>query len=123
MVSALEARQEREWLELHTMISALMRLHGEENHLRKGDYWLVDENLGGWHHQLEIQNLRMLDPDIVRSLQGLLQACPDWDVTILVDVRGKENWPPMGLVVYDDKIEDGLKREYLPLEIRNYRYE
>jgi hypothetical protein len=60
----------------------------------------------------------------VKLLQALAVSFPDWEITMRVDVRGKESVrPPMGLIIHDDGIIDDLKREYLPDEFSNIVYE
>lgn len=116
--------QEREWQVLHDRIDSLLQRFGRKDAFRDGDYWLVDENWGRYRQVLEIQNLRLLRPDLIKSLQALLADFPKWCITSQVDVRGKEaSWPGMGLVIYSDQIVDELQRDFLPEEFRNITYE
>ena len=80
----------------------------------KGDYWLLDENWGRYRQELEIQNLNLLQPHIVKSLQALLADLPNWYITARVDVPGKEKiWPGMGVIIYPDEIVDELQSTQL----------
>jgi len=107
--------QEREWGELYDRISALLQQFGRVNPLRKGDYWLVNENWGIHQHKLEIQNLRLIGTDVIKSLQKILGKFPDWEIIVAVDIPGKEElWPSMGLTIRQEEIVDGLQRQYLP---------
>ena len=118
-----ESKQQREWPLLHDLVDATMQRFGEKNAFRKGDYWLLDENWGWWQQQLEVQNLNLLAPNVIAALQGVLVAYPDWQITIRVDVPGKEDvWPGMGLVIEQDGIVDDLQRQYLPADIQRFRY-
>jgi hypothetical protein len=66
----------------------------------------------------------MLQPTVVKSLQSVLRDYPEWDILVQVDVPGtEESWPPMGLIVRDDKIYDALEREHLPREFQSLAYE
>ena len=77
-----------------------------------------------YRQKLEVQNLSLLQPHIIKSLQVLLVGYPDWEIMFRVDVIGKENeWPAMGLIIHEDEIIDDLHREYLPEEFRNFVYE
>jgi len=122
----LKAEQDREWRLLYEQIKEVLQQGGEEWDFRqnKGDYLLVDDNMGWCQHKIELQNLNLLKPAVIKSLQRLLAAYPDWEIVIAVDIPGKENeWPSMGLVVRDHEIVDGLKREYFPIEFQNIQYE
>jgi hypothetical protein len=82
----------------------------QKNAFGNGDYWLVDEDLGSYRQKLEVQNLNLLHPRIIKSLQSLLDGYPDWEIMFRVDVRGKENvWPAMGLIIHDHEIIDDLR--------------
>lgn len=124
MPSPLSEQQEREWLVLYDRISETLKRFGKENAFGEGDYWLVDDNLGLFEHRLEIQNLKLLQPQIIKLLQSLLANHPDWAISVAVDVPGKEKeWPGMGVVIYADEIIDELRREFLPEEFRTLFYE
>ena len=124
MTRDLEARQEAEWRVLHDGITETLNRFGTKNAVRKGDYWLLDDNWGTWRQEVEVQNLSLLKPPIIKLLQGLLAGYPDWEIMFRVDVLGKENvWPPMGLIIHDDEIIDDLQREFLPEEFRSIIYE
>jgi hypothetical protein len=124
MASEKEAIQQAEWTILHDRIARQMDRFGLKNPVRKGDYWLVDENLGLRAQKVEIQNLKLLRPEVIKALQSTLFGYPNWRIMFQVDVPGTEkSWPGMGLIIYDDEIEDDLQREYLPEEFRNIVYE
>src|SRR5947207_15026113 len=112
-----EARREVEWRILHDRITETLDRFGKKDAFGRGDYWLVDEDLGLYRQKLEIQNLNLLQPHIIKSLQALLAGYPDWEIMFRVDVLGKEKeWPAMGVIIHDDEIIDDLRREYLPDE-------
>jgi hypothetical protein len=117
-------RQEAEWTVLHDRIGDVLDQCGKRDAFGRGDYWLVDENLGVYRHKLEVQNLNLLQPHIIKSLQVLLQGYPDWEIMFRVDVPGKEKeWPAMGVIIHDDEIIDDLQREFLPEPFRSIVYE
>lgn len=122
MVSASE-QQENEWPRLYKLIKQTLEPLGIDDALARGDYWLLEENLGWFRHQLEFQNARLFHPEVVKSLQALLGDFPDWDITIRLDLPNLDSSAPgMGLIVSSDKIIDELQRQYLPEEFRNYIY-
>jgi hypothetical protein len=119
-----EAKREADWKILHDRIAYTLDRYGKMDAFGKGDYWLVDEDLGLYRQKLEVQNLDFLQPHIIKSLQTLLDGYPDWEIMFRIAVVGKENeWPAMGLIIHDDGIIDDLQREYLPVEFRGVVYE
>jgi hypothetical protein len=116
-----DTKEDREsWLTLYTAIKTLLDLFGDQ----ENDYWLVDDDWGWQVQQVEFQNLDLLRPEVIKSLQALLAGYPDWLITVRIGVPGKRGiWPGMGLRIYWDKIVDDLKREYLPAEFRDMRFD
>jgi hypothetical protein len=117
-----EAKQELEWQILYDRISQTLDRFGKRDAFGKGDYWLVDDNWGWHRQQVEIQNLKMLAPEVIELLQRSLADFEDWDITVRVDVPGSSHWPAMGIVIARDEIVDELKREFLPAEFRDLNY-
>src|SRR4051812_37556412 len=100
-----KAKQEADWQILHDRITATLDRFGRKDAFREGDYWLVDDNWGWERHQVEIQILALLAPLVIKSLQTLLADYSDWDISVRVDIPGKEqSWPGMGLIIYRDEI-------------------
>jgi hypothetical protein len=58
-----------------------------------------------------------VQPALVKSLQKLLMGYPNWEIVVAL---GRESG---GLVVRDDEIMDGLRRENLPEESKMVEYE
>src|SRR5436305_1611737 len=97
------SEQEREWQILQDRIIKLLENFGRKDAFGDGDYWLLDENWGRYRQELEVQNLNLLQPHIIKSLQALLADLPKWYITARVDVPGKEeSWPGMGLIIHHD---------------------
>lgn len=125
----MSEKQGCEWLRLYRRIKTVLKQYGKadyvtEDGLQVADYYLVQDNWGGPLHQLEVHGLHMLQPAIIKSLQGVLRDFPEWEIVVRVDVPGtEETWPGMGLTIYPDSICDALKREFFPVEYRNLAYE
>jgi hypothetical protein len=113
MTVDLDVQQDREWSALYKEIREILSLHGQPDDEKQKDYLLVSDNLGLFRHWIETDKLEMVKPVIIEALQNLLTRYPDWEIVIAVDCPEK-GWPPMGLMVRDDSIIDGLQREYLP---------
>jgi hypothetical protein len=115
--------QERNWGALYDRIAEVLLQFGEEDHFGKADYLIVDDNYGSRRHTIEIHKLHMLRPSVVVMLQGLLQAFPDWEIVVAVDIPGTEGiWPRMGLTIRDREIIDDLQRQFLPTEFQGVAY-
>lgn len=124
MTDGIDPIQDREWRVLHDRIAETLDRFGRRDAFGDGDYWLVDDNWGQCRHLIEIQNLNLLQPHIVKLLQRQLSDYPRWEIRAGVDTaKFDRNWPGMGLTVYSDEILDELQRSYLPPEFRNLRYE
>ncbi len=117
-----ELQQKAEWQALHDRIAAMLDPFGRRDAFGEGDYWLVDENLGPWRQRLEVRNLKLLQPTLIKALQELLSSYPRWE--IVVEVCGlDEEWPGMGLIIRQDEIIDELQRRYFPEEFRHFFYQ
>jgi hypothetical protein len=119
-----DSTQSADWERLYEQISATLSPLGVENAFAKGDYWVLDDNWGQAQQRVEINNLALLDPKIIKDLQALLRQFSGWKIVVAVDVPAQTGiWPAMGLVIYPDKIIDGLQRQYFPTEFRHFQYE
>jgi hypothetical protein len=125
MTGDLMEEQRKEWLALYAQIEKVLQEFGEEDDfLQQNDYHLVYDNLGLWQHKIEASNLEMVKPVVIKSLQKLLAGYPNWEIVIAVgSPEADRAWPPMGLVIRDDEIIDGLQREYFPREFQSIEYE
>jgi|SRR5215831_14565943 len=123
MTGDLMEEQGREWLALYHEIREILQQFGEEDdYLQEKDYHLVYDNLGLWQHKIETSNLEMVRPAVIGSLRKVLAGYPNWEIVIAVS-NSEKAWPPMGLVIRDDEIIDGLQRRYFPAGVSDHRYE
>ncbi len=119
-----DEEQSRSWQSLYEKVSALLPDYGTESAIGEGDYWVLDENWGPRQQKVCVFNLIILKPKVIRALQGLLKDYPGWGIMLAVDVPGKEDaWPPMGLIIREHEIIDGLQRQYFPPEYQSIQYE
>ncbi|MFL9828982.1 hypothetical protein, partial [Rhodoplanes sp. SY1] len=113
-------RQSELWSMMFSRIAGVMRKYGIEDPFANGDYFVFDENWGPAENKVEINNLALLRPAIIKELQSLLHDVPNWRIIVLVDIREKEGlWPPMGLIIRRDEIIDGLQRDLFPTEFQD----
>jgi hypothetical protein len=71
---------------------------------------------------IKVSHLRLLDPEVIETLQHALSSYPRWEIAYTVDMAGKD-WPEMGLLIRKDSIIDGLLRRYFPPEYQSITYE
>jgi hypothetical protein len=112
----LHAEQCREWTLLYEQIKSLLAQYGQPDEGgEQKDYLLVDDNLG-YRHRIETAKLELLRPDVIKSLQKLLIGFPNWEIVMALGEFG-------GLVISDDEIIDGLRRQNLPPKFQSIEYE
>jgi hypothetical protein len=117
VTSELDAEQCREWATLYDQIKSVLQQYGQENDsAEEKDYLLVDDNLGRYKHRIESGKLELAQPVMVKALQKLLIGYPNWEIVVALGSFG-------GLVIRDDEIMDGLRRENLPKEFQTIEYE
>jgi hypothetical protein len=116
--------QDREWNILFDRVNETLRRLSEANAFGIEDYWILDDNWGHLRQEIEIRNLNLLKPHIIKSLQSLVSDYPEWEIAIGVDIVGTyKDWPAMGVIVRHDEIVDGLQRQYFPQELQTIAYE
>jgi hypothetical protein len=119
-----EERLNKEWKELYERMKAVLQQYGKDSK-RGGDYYLVGESFENYVHQVEMHQLHMLRPEIIKALQGVLVGYPDWEIEISLSIpKPKVSIDPGdGQTLRDDGIIDGLDRKLLPKEYRDLVYE
>jgi len=118
-----ELRSEN-WRLLYEKLKLVMLQHGTEDPFGEGSFWILDEDWGPNQHKICVFNLDILQSYIVSEAQKLLKEFPSWSIMFAVDIPGKETeWPPMGLIVRENEIIDGLQRQYFPPEYQSIQYE
>jgi hypothetical protein len=68
------SEQEREWQILHDRIVNVVERFGRRDAFEDGDHWLLDDNWGRYRQELEVQNLKLLQPHIIKSLRRIAQS-------------------------------------------------
>lgn len=124
MSAGMDPVQESQWGNLYDALSYVLAPHGEDDGFGKGDYWLMDENWGIYQQKLDIQNLNLIRPEVVKQLQETLATYPGWEIVVSIDIPEHETqWPSMGLIIRGNEIIDGLQRQYFPAEFQSIKYE
>lgn len=124
MAAEMRQTQEEAWMLLYRQIVRLLAPYGRNGYKHQDDYFVVDENLGGFQQKVEIENLQMLRPDVIKSLQHLLEMFPRWEIVVGLSVQDATGMSRnMGLTIRHHEVIDGLQRQYFPEPYRSFRYE
>jgi hypothetical protein len=124
MTDGEDVQQNKNWSLIYDELVPLMARFGVDDAFGEGDYWILDDNWGPKQHKICVFNLDILRPEVVYALQNIIRNFSDWSVVVAVDVPGKEEvWPPMGLIIREHEIIDGLQRQYFPPEYQSIQYE
>ena len=116
--------QDEQWSALYENLLQCVAQFGSEGVGQTDDCWVDDDNIGTAQQKIYVHNLALLQPSVIKCLQGLLEDHPRWEIMVAVAVRGLgDSWPDMGLTIRVGEIIDGLQRDYFPPEFRGIRYE
>jgi hypothetical protein len=116
--------QDRAWEELYGSLGLLLRGYGNEGWRDADDFMIDGDDLGTLQQKVYVRNLRLLQPDVIGSMQRLVEHYPGWEIMVAVSVPGPgDAWPDMGLTIRAHEIVDGLQRQYFPKEFQDIRYE
>lgn len=114
---------ERVWHVLYDVVASILQNAGRKYEAGRGDWYIVEEDTEQEMQQVELLNLDLLRPALVRSLQAALVAHPDWVISVRVEGSDGERRIGMGLMICSDKVVDDLRREFLPGKFREMRFE
>lgn len=111
------------WHALYDAVVDILERAGRRYEAGQGDWYLLEEDTGQEMQQIELVNLDLLRPDLIRSLQELLVRHPDWVISVRVEGTGKGGQRiGMGLMICSDRIIDELRRDLLPERFRSMRF-
>lgn len=116
--------QDKRWSLLYQKIRERLSQFGHEDACRRRDFWVDDRDVGYSQQKVYVNNLALLRPRVIKSLQALLGNFPSWEIMVAVSIPDSgENWPTMGLTIRAHEIIDGLQRQYFPKEFQTIEYE
>ena len=89
-----------------------------------GDFCVIGDYWGYPQVKVDIHDLALFHPHVIKRLQNTLIDIPEWEIVVTVAVRGHYyDWPDMGLYVRRREIFDTLQRQYFPREFQAFEYE
>lgn len=116
-----ERSHELIWQKLYQQVGAVFSEYLRQGLIGEEEYFVVPDDWGWSRLQTELV-LSPLWPEFVRRFQLILVDFPDWWITMQVMRNEADGWPGMGVIVAVDGIQDELKREYLPAELRDITF-
>ena len=116
MSENIHADRDREWQLLRQHITNVLRPYQECESSQDKDYRLDASDIGLYRHWIETEKGELVAPKIIKSLQMLLVQYPNWEIILVFGTSGQ-------IIIRDDEIINGLKRESLPEELRAIEYE
>ncbi|WP_146617607.1 hypothetical protein [Rhodoplanes serenus] len=119
-----EAVQAETFDRLIDRVGKLLEQFGRHDSLLEmGDYSIYGDYWGFPQVKVTVENLKLLRPDIVERLQGVVADFPGWEIVVAVAVPEHiSDWPDMGLYIRPHEIIDGLQRQYFPAEYQTIEY-
>ncbi len=108
--------QINEWRYSYNDILMILERHGKNDAFGEGDFWLLDDNLGGCLHKLYIFNINVVTRELVAKLMLLLaEKYLGWQVMMILDLKSptEEEIPPEGLIVYGRFVEEFWDKQKL----------
>jgi hypothetical protein len=121
----LHAERLAQFESLRNSVIQLMKQFGKPDFVDgKGDFCVIGDYWGYPQIKIDIHELALLQPNIVRSLQQVLSRFPEWEIVYTVVVEDHlYDWPDMGLYIRSHEILDTLQRQYLPKSLQDIKYE
>jgi len=109
------------WQKLYDAVELVFSELAQQGMIGEREYFIVEDDWGWNKVQTELV-ISSLWPQIARNFQLILADFPKWEITMQVLRNKADGWPGMGTIVSADGIKDELKREFLPLELRDLAF-
>ena len=85
-MNAAEAQRRREWSELYEYLRSVLGAFGREDPYGEGDFWLVDDDYGGYAHKVCVTRLPFLTVEVAAAVQQVIaKYSSPWEVVIALD--------------------------------------
>ncbi|MES2538377.1 MAG: hypothetical protein V4632_21165 [Pseudomonadota bacterium] len=114
MSSEIES-QFSEWRSLYNEILSFLEGYGRNDPFGEGDFWLLDDNLGGGVHKIYIFNISMVTRELVEGLMKLLtDQYLGWQIMLILDMKCPAGEvPPEGIIVHANFFEEFWDKDQL----------
>ena len=111
---------------LRSEVKKLLERFGRPNYLPGqpyGDYSVHGDYSEYPQVVVFVNNLELLRPVVVSTLQELVRGFPGWQIDLMVGIRGHlDDWPNMGVSIRPHEIVEDLQQDYFPKEFQDLNY-
>src|SRR5215831_7870565 len=91
-----EGTRHYEWEALYAELRAVLAFFGRENPYGDGDFWIVDDDWGGYQHKICVNQLSFLSRDVAKAVQQVIaKYVSPWEIVIALDFPDPSR-PPGG---------------------------
>jgi hypothetical protein len=91
-----ESVRRKEWEALYADLVSALAPFGRENPHGDGDFWVVDDDWGGYQHKICVSQLSFLTGEVAEAVQrALVKYSLPWEVVIALDFADPSR-PPDG---------------------------
>ena len=105
--------EREDWKSCYSALRQSLTLRGVESPFGEGDFWLVDDDYGGFDQKICVFRLEFLRHELVVDIQRVLKASnSQWRVVLVLEVpkllaaKHEEG----GLFIYHDHVEEHWDR-------------
>ena len=108
-----------EWLRLYGRLRSYLDEVGRDDGFGKGDFYLLEDNLGNNTQYLGINNIDIFTPSVVANLQKILtRSFPGWIIKVdLALVPPITDVSSEGMTIHADRIEEAWDKSNLRMQL------
>ncbi len=107
-----------EWRRLYSELEKICSAEGISSPVGEGDYWIVDDDWGGYDHKVCVFKLAFLSRKLALDVRRLLaNRHPKWSVLFQLELPEDPDVPPEGLRITSEDI-----KEYWNADILRAKY-
>lgn len=106
----------KEWRSFYDDIIDIVQKYGKNDAFGEGDFWLLDDNMGGATQVLHIFTISILSESLVAELMPLLLSkYVGWEIMVIMNLKGpnEEFVPPEGIILHAKFLEEFWDKDFL----------
>jgi hypothetical protein len=102
------------WKSCYLAIQQVLAKRGVESPFGQGDYWLVDEDYGGFDQKICVFRAGFLSRKVISEIQDVLaKEFPTWRVFIVLEIPVllEREHEEGGIIIYAERVEEHWNRQ------------
>ena len=106
--------ERKDWKSCYLAIQQVLAKRGVESPVGHGDFWLVDENYGGFDQKICVFRAKFLSKAVISEIQDLLgKRFPTWRVFVVLEIPAllEREHEEGGLIIYPERVEEHWNRQ------------